>query len=193
MPSKRNEIPREDLVAMLEPKVTVDLGLLIDSLMEDDTAEWYLSAFINAGLMYLILLRELAINDPDVEDPMDSDYACPVELEAARFMGYVEDTFANIWKIRRSFISSVLKETINDSTNGPPASFIFSWTDYYTSYKYQEVTSCVNGHWTNRVPRILRKNVEHCREKYMKELWKSVSVKLSYPQLAAGAFNKCSE
>ena len=113
-PRKDSGAAKAELYALLEPKVS-DLAIsMIGVLQEEAFAESALSVFIISAGMHLVLLQELALVDPDVDDPEQSSYIATIKSYAAKYADYAEQTWDPIAEARKAQVKPFLKSDIEN-------------------------------------------------------------------------------
>lgn len=198
LPKQTSGATKEELNSILEPKVSYDLLNIVYKLMDHENAEICLCPFIISAAMYITLLQQLVLMDPDVEDPADSEYVPSIEIESETFRDHVSECYRHIRSVRLSFVGQI-KEKLSRKpitlATGRIArmSGVIIWVDDFTGYEHDNESRRVAGVWSNGDMRTLRiKSVED-RNAYLNVTMNEMNEQLGHPQLAVGAFKRTSD
>lgn len=159
------------LHAVLEPRVH-DLVINVLPLLQDskggDSEPAALGAFVLGACIHLKLLQELAMVDPNVNNPLDSYHIKSLQEYADGYAKYAEQTFDKIISAREKLVTDVFAVSYFNAVD------IVVWMDKHLKEKFATTQ-----------PTVLRHKATSARSDYLCSLRSDLSRSLYYPRKAA--------
>lgn len=175
---QRTYVPRKDSGAsksglhnILQPQVANLAIHIIPMLQDKEFGSTALGTFVLGASIHLLLLQELAMVDPDVDNPLNSSYVVSIKKYSATYASYAEQTFDKIVSARKRLVTGISVVTFLNAYD------ISVWTDRHLKEKFASVK-----------PTASRHTVVSARSDYLDSIRCALSKSMNRPEKTASAW-----
>ncbi len=159
---KRGGAPKQDLTGLLRP-MEHDLSIQIGILKRPEFAEQGLPAFVAAANVMLIVLQEMALADPETDDPNQSSYRMTITGDTRHYIQHVNAHHREMLDRRLAQVDEVqhVRRVFRGGPMGGGVDEYWYFKDHYTGTPHKvrdESNKDKNDHPNDRI-RAARANL----------------------------------
>lgn len=169
---KESQALKPNLFAILEPRA-IRAAAMTRDLSSEEFGGAALAVFVISASVHLSLLQEMAIVDPEVNDPVKSSHVATLEQYAREYSEHATRVWMRIKRVRETLVTPLRQWRIH--IHGIPGPVILaSWRDDLTGQTFRETQGQITCAERSRTKHIAKSVTEI--GKRLNEPMKAVSV-----------------